>query len=373
MTNHFPKGGTGVHKIEIWMGGDNVETQHYVYNVICVAAADANNVSLVCINDIADKAINYNTQTLFRYATYNATKVTFDITANDGNNDFVVVSGEELTVQTQTKTAYTTKLEIETEATDGVTLSVRATTGEHVEEMVMEVDNSNSYAAVAGANFYTNSSLRSNGAADRQEIFNIAAKADKTSYAAAWTGFAWSTDGWAMDSDNNKCLVVAAGNTVEVPDLKPLAGSNAGSLTLEFKYRCSNVADYDTPVMSFMSTDTYNAAETNGIILFPTRLTVLTSGNRQMVAQTVQLVEDQILHVVIVLQRGYGTTGRNLCHIYVNGIRQCVFEYGGNTSFGNGYLKMGQKSADFYFYMMRYYTGKVFEAGDAMTNFLNNT
>lgn len=371
MTQHFPVGGTGIHKFEIWIGGDNVETPHYVYNVICVAAADANNVSLVCINDIAEMAVNYNTQTLFRYATYNATKVTFDITANDGNNDFAVVSGEELTVQTQTKTAYTTKLEIETEATDGVTLSVRATTGEHIEELVMDVDNSNSYAAVAGADFYTNSSLRSNGAADREEIFNIAQGADKTSYAATWKGFAWSTDGWAMDSDGNKCLSVAAGNTVEVPDLKPLAGSNANSLTLEFKYRCSNVADYDTPVMSFMSTNSYDPSETNGIILFPTRLTVLTSGNRQMVAQTVQLVEDQILHVVTVLQRGYGTTGRNLCHIYINGIRQCVFEYGGNTSFGNGYLKMGQQSADFYFYMMRYYRGKVFEAGDVMTNFLN--
>lgn len=371
MTQHFPSGGTGVHKFEIWMGGDNVETQHYVYNVICVAAEDTNNVSLVCMNDIAEKAVNYNTQTLFRYATYNATKVIFDIVANDGIHNFIITDGEELSVQTQTKTAYTTKLEIETEATVGVSLRVTAMTGEQAQSITLEVDNSNSYAAVAGADFYTNSSLRSNGAADRKEIFNIAADADKTSYSAVWSGFAWSTDGWSMDPDKNKCLVVSAGNTVKVPDLKPLASSNASSLTLEFKYRCSNVADYDTPVMSFMSTDSYDPSETNGIILFPTRLTVLTSGNRQMVAQTVQLVEDQILHVVIVLQRGYGTTGRNLCHIYVNGIRQCVFEYGGSTSFGNGYLKMGQQSADFYFYMMRYYRGKVFEAGDVMTNFLN--
>ena len=371
MTHHFPSGGTGIHKLEVWMGGDNVETQHYVYHIICVKSVDANNVSLVCINEIADRAVNYNTQKLFSYATYNATKVTFDITANDGNKNFTVASGEELSVQTQTKTAYVTKLEIETEANQGVSLSIKATTGVHSQTIEMDVDNSNSYAAVAGADFYTNSSLRSNGAADRQEIFNIVEGAIKTSYAAVWSGFAWSTDGWAMDADDNKCLVVAAGNEVRVPDLKPLAGANANSLTLEFKYRCSNIADYGTPVMSFMSTNAYDASETNGIILFPTKLTVLTSGNRQNVAQSVQLVEDQILHVVIVLQRGYGTTGRNLCHIYVNGLRQCVFEYGGNTSFGNGYLKMGQKSADFYLYMMRYYQGKVFEPDDVMTNFLN--
>lgn len=371
MTSHFPKSGTGVHKVELWMAGEQVETAHYTYQMMAVAREDANKVSLVCINDIAAKAVNYDTQTLFRYATYNATRVAFDITATDGNDNFTITAGQTLTVQTQQQHAYTAKLEIDSEATEGLRLSVSVSAEDYTNTITLPVDNSNSYAAVSGARFYLNAANRSNATADRTTVYNTAKDATQGSYAGLFTGFAWSTDGWAEDTDGNKCLVVAAGSTVEVPELRPLTATNAQSLTLEFKFRCANVADYDTPVLTFMDTEAYDESSTNGIILFPTRLTVLTSGNRQVIPQTVQLVEDRILHVVIVLQRGYATTGRNLAHIYINGIQQAVFEYGGNVSFGNGYLRMGQPSADLYLYMMRYYTGRIFESADVMANFLN--
>lgn len=371
LTQHFPSSGTGVHKVEIWMAGDGVETAHYSYQIIAVASTDINKVALVCVNDVVSKAVNYDTQTLFKFATYNATSVSFDIVGSDGNDTFHIVQGQTLTVQSQQQQAYTTKLEMESEATEGFTLTARVSAGDYTNIVTMPVDNSNSYAAVAGARFYMNASSRSNGASDKEKIFNIAKDAPLATYDATWNGFAWSTDGWAEDTDGNKCLVVAAGSTVEVPELRPLTATNAQSLTLEFKFRCANIADYDTPVLTFMDTESYSEDTTNGIILFPTRVTVLTSGNRQVIPQTVQLVEDRILHVVIVLQRGYGTTGRNLAHIYVNGIQQAVFEYGGNVSFGNGYLRMGQPSADLYLYMMRYYTGRIFESADVLTNFLN--
>lgn len=371
ITQHFPTSGTGVHKVEVWMGGDGVETTHYTYNIMCVATADINVASLVCLNEVVSSAVNYDTQTLFQYATYNATQVTFNISANDGCSDYTIVSDQQITVQTQTKQSYETKLEIETEVSAGITMTITAAVTGHEESVTVSVDNSNSYAAVSGARFYMNASQRSNGTSDREEIFNIAQDATQSSYAATWNGFAWSTDGWSTDSDNNKCLCVNAGSSVEVSDLTPLAATNATSLTLEFKFRCANIADYDTPVMSFMSTDTYDESTTNGVILFPTKLTVLTSGERKTVPQSVELMEDKILHVIIVLQRSYGTTGRHLCHIYINGMPQCKFEYGGSSSFGNGYLRIGQESADFYLYMMRYYLNTVFEAQDVLTNFLN--
>lgn len=371
LSSRFPAGGTGIHKVEVWMAGDGVETQHYAYRIMCVAKDDANKVSLVCVNEVAGKAVNYDTQTLFAYATYNATQVTFDIGATDGLRDYTVADGQTITVQTQTRQIYATKLEIDTEASEGLTLSVVAAVSGNSEQLTMPVDNSNSYAAVSGARFYTNAALRSNGAADRTEILNIAPGADKTSYAAQWQGFAWSVDGWAADSDGNRCLCVNAGSSVIVPDLKPLAATGASSLTLEVKFRCANIADYDTPVLSFMSEETYNEATTSGVIIFPTKILVLTSGNRQVVPQSVNLTEDRVTHAVIVLQRGYGNTGRNLCHIYVNGVRQAVFEYGGNVSFGNGCLRMGQPSADLYLYMLRYYVGRAFEYSDVLTNFLN--
>ncbi|MDO4933772.1 MAG: hypothetical protein Q4E71_04095, partial [Prevotella sp.] len=183
LSSRFPAGGTGIHKVEVWMAGDGVETQHYTYRIMCVAKDDANKVSLVCVNEVADKAVNYDTQTLFAYATYNATQVTFDIGATDGLRDYTVAEDQTITVQTQTRLAYTTKLEIDTEVAEGLTLNVHVSVNGNGEQLTMGVDNSNSYAAVSGARFYMNAALRSNGAADRTEILNIAVGADKTSYA----------------------------------------------------------------------------------------------------------------------------------------------------------------------------------------------
>jgi len=72
MAGKFPESGTGIHTVEIWMGGSGVETSHYTYNIMCVATTDINQVPLVCINEVAEKAVNYTSQTLFKYATYNA-------------------------------------------------------------------------------------------------------------------------------------------------------------------------------------------------------------------------------------------------------------------------------------------------------------
>ena len=370
MSDKFP-GTTGIHTVEIWIAGDGVETPHYLYNVMCVEESDINQVSLVCLNEIASEAVNFETQRLFRYATYNATSVDITIVAHDGQEEIVIADGETIAVQTQTKTDYTIALEVETETTQGLTLDIEVEVPDMTAEHTMPINNANSYAAVDGAVFYMNAANRSNGSADREEIINSATGAAVASYEADWTNMSWSTDGWYQDSDSNRALVIKAGSTVLVDDLTPLVRASVGSVSIEWKFRCSNISDYDTPIFSLMSTSTYNAATTNGIVLFPTRLTVLSSTDRQMTPQTVQLSEDKILHVVVVLQRLYKATGRNLCRIYVNGVQQCVFEYDGTGSFGSGPLRLGQTSADLYLYTMRVYN-KVLEADAVLQNFLNS-
>ena len=374
MTDRFPAAGTGIHKMEIWMAGGGVETAHYIYNIMCVSAADVNSVSLVCVNSIAGKAVNFTTQQLFEYATYNATAVQFDISVTDGNTIWSVAEGQRISVQTQTRQQYTAALEVDTEILDGLMLTATASVGEDEGErqsVDIALDNSNSYAATAGATFYMNAANRSNGSADREEVINIAPDAQTASYAAQWQDFAWSVDGWNQDADGNKCLAVLAGCRVRVPGLRPLATTATGSLTLELKVRMANVADYDTPILSFMSTDEYSEGTTSGVILFPTKILVLSSTEREVTPQSVNLSEDSILHIVIVLQRQVAGTGRNLCRIYVNGIQNAIFEYAGNASFGNGSLVMGQDSSDLYLYMMRWYVGRALEHRDVLANFLN--
>lgn len=368
LTDKFPEDATtGIHTIEVWMSGDEVETQHFKYNVMCVLAADASTAELVCINEVASAAVNYEEQTLFKYAVYGTTEATVTITVLDGETEYIIVAGQELTVEAGVQQAYVTSLEIESE-TKNMTMTIDIASGESGQTATIPVDNSHSYAAVEGATIYINASNRSNDSADRETIINDAPGAEVSEFEAEWDKFAWLTDGWAYDPDGNRCLAVLAGSSVEIPGIT-LTKASTQSTTFEFKFRCSNIADYDTPILSLMSTEQYGNA-TNGIILFPTKIQVLGSENRDKVVQSVNLYEDSILHVAVVFQRAYAQTAYNLCHIYVNGIRQAVFLFDGGGTFGTGYLRMGQESSDLYLYMMRVYE-KPLEDTDVLTNLLN--
>lgn len=371
MTNRFPASSqSGVHKVEVWMAGGGIETEHYVYNIMCVKADEEVTAKLVCINEISSKAINYDTQDLFKFATYGATRVTVNITGHDSGHTFDVVTEQSQTVQTEIKNTYGVKLEMDTEQLDGVYLDVSVAVDGCTQNITMAVDNSNSYAATQGYSFYLNASTRTNDATTRETIINTASDT-ATNYDAEWSGFAWSSDGWATDDKGVKCLSVQAGSTVTVPTLLPLSILPLGrSLSIEWKMKASHVADYETPIMTIMDTESVGTS-TNGIIVYPTRVTVLATTNRNTVAQTVELVEDEQLHIVIVFQRGYSTTGRNLCRIYINGVQQCVFEYAGSADFGNGCLKLGQQASDLYLYMMRIYRDKVLEPQNVLANWLN--
>ena len=117
--------------------------------------------------------------------------------------------------------------------------------------------------------FYMNASLRTNSSDNREDILNDMPEPDVLEYPATWTGFSWEKDAWSIDDQGVKCLAVQAGSSVTSETFKPLSILNAGrSLTVEFKLKVDNTADYDTPIMSIMSTETYDVNTTNGVIIF---------------------------------------------------------------------------------------------------------
>lgn len=368
----FPRGGTGVHKAEIWMVGGSVETPHFTIWLMCVAPADTGTARLICMNNIAKTAMNYADARLFSFATYNATQATFTVTGTDGLQSFSVVAGETLSVTAQMRTDYQKKLEMDTEMTEGVSVMASASvTGGNTQTVTVPIDNSNSFPAVSGATFYMNAAQRANGQQNRTIVINQAQNAAVGQYAAQWTGFSWLTDGWATDMDGRKALAVLAGANLDIPTLRPLAAAETGSLTLEVKLRISSPADYDTPVLSIMSTDDYSATATSGLMIFPTKVLMLSTTERSVIPQSVGLAEDEVIHLVIVFQRHYGGGTGNLCQIYVNGIPNAMFSYSGAASFGNGTLRIGQQSADVYLYMMRLYEGRALQPQEVLANWLN--
>lgn len=373
MTDKFPSGGTGIHTIEIWMEGEGIETPHFTYNVMCVSQSDINQVQLICINNIEDTAYNYEAQTLFKYATYNCTTATFSIYSNDNGVQRPLITNNTLAVASGVKNNYDMSVEIDTESRIDLYIDVTASVSGCTQTAQIPVDNTNAYAAVENPTFYLNTANRDNGNADRTYFINSSTSpnilVDK--YPAEWDGFAWANDGWSTDDKGTKCLAVKAGSEVKVPQFRPLALSNTMSMTIEFKYKCSNIANYDLPILSMMDTEQYVESASTGVILFPTKILVMSNGQRLVTPQSVNLDEDAVTHICIVFQRNYQNSGRNLCRIYVNSIQNAVFEYGGNNNFANGMLRIGQASSDVYLYMFRQYLNKVLEETDVLGNFMN--
>lgn len=373
LTNNFP-GTTGIHKIEVWIEGVGVVTPTFTFNIMCIKASDRLTAKLVCLNEIKTEVLNYEDIDCLKFASYGVTQVTFNVTSNDTIATFLVVSGLDIHVNPEEKATFSLNLQVPTEIQTGVTLSISANVGagSTPQTVVIPVNNLNAFPAVSNPTFFMNSSLRSNGSLDKEVLINDTTAPAITQYPAVWTGFTWEKDGWATDDKGIKCLSIQAGSHVESVDFKPLSElANGNSLTLEWKMKVDNISDYNNPIMSFMSTETYNENTTNGIIVFPTKLQILNTINRNLVQQSVLFEEGQQLHIIIVFQRNYGNTGLHLCRIYINGIQQCVFQYGGTASFGNGSLRLGQTSSDLDLYMVRYYNNVVFEADSVLKNWLN--
>ena len=370
LTNYFSADWTesGIHTIEIWMDGGGATTPSFKYNIMCVTTAESGTAELVVVNNAKQKASNYLAETLFEYAVYNVTSATFDIEVSDGTvteTDSKTISG----LQTRTRNAYTSLVEFE--SIEDSTLTITITVG-NAEPVVLEfpIDNATAYMPIGGASFYMNSANMSNGSENREYFINQAVNAEVEYYEGEWSGFSFGdTDGWVADEDGNFALVVKAGCSIELEDFTPLGDDlNTGSKTIELKFKSENIADYDTPVFSIA--DEVN--DTNvGIFIYPTRLVVLANSAQNATLQSIGLEEGAIHHITIVFHKGYAdVSGRNLCTIYMNGIRNIHFSYDGDATFGNGYVKIGQDSTDFFLYMMRIYDSAL-NSGGVLANFIN--
>ena len=367
---------TGIHTIEVWIEGGGARTSSYKWNVMVVSAADAATAKLVVINNAKPVARNYTSETsLFQFATYNTSQIVADLRATDGDQQFVLSDHATLGgLTTQTVNDYPISLAMDSYVqTDAFRLTaVLSTPTGHSDSHVFPVDNSESFAPTSGATAYFNFASRSNAESDRSVFRNIASGASTQSYPATFTNFAWANDGYAIDADGNMGLKVPAGSRVEVSQLRALASAQTSSMTLEFMFRASNIADYDTPLLSFMSTNTYTAGESIGMMLFPTQIKILSSSERRHTFQSYNLSEDDILHVTVVWQRSYAGLNQNLCRVYINSCPVLHFEYSGTATWTGqySYLRLGQSSTDLMLYMMRIYT-KALEPSDVLANFLN--
>ena len=374
LTNNTPSA-SGIVPVELWVTGDGVETKHIHYNIMYVSSEDVGKISLICTNKVKDNVYNFTEETLLEYAVYGISSLTTKVVASFKDNDITLLDS---TGDVVPQTVYQLKmsLQIDTTESQGISLSVQLSSDNASVEEVMNVDNSNAYLATEGYKFYLNASLGNNDSADREYIQNSAILQDsnyKAVYHAEGNNMTYADDMWHRDTDGNRALVVKAGADLTVTDLKPLQYSNTKSATFELMYRASNIADYDTPILTVMDTEEYTP-QSVGFIVFPTRIVLLGTVVRQELFQQLPLSEDRIHHIGVVIQRGYAASSLNLARIYINGCENVTFQFSGGNMFynstGNNQLRIGQGSTDTYLYMMRIYDFAL-EANQMFANYLN--
>lgn len=377
LTNYTPTD-SGVVPVELWMTGEGVETQHIRYQIMYVKREDVGNISLICFNNVPSKVHNFKQEDLVQYAVYNVSNVTTTITASYGGQEKILLETTE-DVVAQNIYTLSLNLQIDTDLQSGISLRVDMQSERASASAEIAVDNSNAFLAVPDAKFYLNTSLGSNATSDRDRIMNSAPVSEgfQATYAAEWTDFTFSKDAWDYDPYGNRALVVKAGSRLKIPTLKPLRNTPTMSVTLEFMFMSYAVADYDTPIFTCIDTETYDKNTSTGVIVFPTKILLLSKESRKEVFQQLPVGEDRIHHICLVFQKQYGGRGLNLFRLFINGCENVTFSYQDtDTFFTNaasttyGGITIGQDSTDTYLYMMRIYN-KAFDGTNAKDNYLN--
>ena len=368
-----------VHTVTLWMTAQGVSTPVTSYKIMCAKTND--DTPVVAINAVTPSAVNYTSGTLFSYAVYKANKVSFDLSATLNSVIYPIASAVTVAnVDEGVQYQFAYSLEVDTGANEtrigSLAISAKAyyDNTEGVTSTASTLfDNTYSYLATPGALFYMNAATRSNSEANYLTLVNeMGASQDgnfAASYSPTWTGLSWATDGWAEDGNQIRALVIPAGASMSVSTLAPLAHFNdyANGMTVELMMQSGSPSDYDNPVLTLSS----GGQTPVGIIVYPTKIVVYGSNERNEVAQSVMLAENRMTHICVTFVKNYeGVQTRNLCSIYVNGTSNVNFAFDGASSFGNGGLAVGQSDTDTYIYKMRVY-GMALEAQAVLNNFFN--
>jgi hypothetical protein len=365
----FPTGGTGIYNVEMWVSSENVETEHLVYNIMCVAQKDAATAKLVAISAVPKTIINYADNTLFEYACYNGgaavASPTVVVTGVVNNNPLDIVSETLQDIATGRANPYVLNVEIESEETN-ISLTANISLGASKQEAVYVVDNSASYPATMGAVFYMNAATRNNAQENREKIINISNGEEIT---ATWERMAWEdgVDGWTVDDKGRKCLRIAAGSRCVI-DYQPMLAEGVAK-TIEFTYKLSNVADYDEPIISI--SDDASSPTFKGLVIRPTNILLhsrdLTTSN---LTQGIDVKDEEYVNMQATVIRNYKINFGNLAKIFVNGAGARSFAFEATDNWVNvGKIILGNDTSDLYVYNIRVYE-QGFDKEDAERNYI---
>lgn len=360
---HHPSN-TGVYKIEMWLTADtgNFSSEVLTFNIMCVSAAHTTTAQLVCINEVSTFADNYAENKIFSYAAYNGGQPTATpvLSVYKGSTELV---RQESTVETGRAHDFICSFSLAmSEASASLVAMARYGSGTPPQANIT-LRNETSFAPVGGYSFYMDAATRSNSDAYRTYIQN---EVSKEKISVSWTDMAWveGMDGWTVDEDGNKCLLIPAMSKANV-NLTPM--KNITTATFEMLYKVKNASDFDEDIITIASN---TASSWMGVKIKPTNICLHSQALfSDDLRQSYNTEDEEMVHMIVTILQNYMETGKNVIMLYVNGVKKCTFEWSAGDTFAHsGNLVLGSDTADLYFYKMRIYTNMQF----AWTNVLQN-
>ena len=358
----------GVFHIKTYLTNSDgtIRTQAVEFNIMCSMSLDIS--AFIAINNVATEVTNWTENALFDYSLSDAgaatTAVTFKI-KKDGKQVFQSV---ESSVSTNTKHTFIYPMEIETDTNENFEISVEVTNvnGALTEPLTFAVNNSLGFSATAGASFYMNPRTRSNAQANKEKIIN---EVDGSEVDAVWRKMNWNNDGWTVDADGNKVLLIMAGGLLDIAEQPFAVESARKGKTIEFDYKPDCVTDFNHPVLKI---STPAGEKFIGLQIYPDDVVMYSSALKDKDNQSINVYEEKRTRItVVIMPDAYGNPGFNLCIIYVNGRKNREFTYENNDYFAqNGTISIGSDYADTYTYGARVYDFAL-TSGGVLRNLIN--
>lgn len=352
---------TGVFRVEMYVSNADgqLKTNSLIYNIMCVAVGQEE--PLLVVNNILDTATNWAQNKFAEYAAYDGGKATTSLTATirkDSESGALLYESSQ-TINCEQKYSLTTALEVETidDANFNLRLQLAATDVPIIRMWTTPCDNSLGFSAVAGAEMYINPKKRTNEQLNKEVVIN---EIDSSQISAVWSGFNWSSDGWA-EAAYGRALRVRRGASVAI-DWMPFATecANIGK-TIEVDFIANNVLDPDVPIITINQ----NINGVRGLTITPNDVTMMTSALKNSTNQSTGLYNDKVTHIsIVVMPDAYGNDGFNLCFLYVNGVKNREFTYDSADLFAHsGQLTIGSTGADIDVYGVRGYNTALTASG----------
>ena len=362
----FPNQGTGVYNVELWLDAGSVQSDHLIYNIMCISEAEVNTAQLVAISSVPSKVYNYTDNTLFEYVVYDGGAASASpsvfVEAIINQNPTAIVDEVLANVPTSNINTYKIGLEVESQETN-MQLVADIILGSSIQTATYVIDNALSYPPVEGYVFYVNPATRNNSQADRENTINIATG---DIIPTTYTRMAWTdgVDGHTTDNEGRKCTLIPARSKCVI-DYAPLSKVTQGK-TIELLYKVSTVADYSEPIITICDGEPFV-----GIKITPNNILVHSQDLRaNNLTQGINPEDEQTLHVIVTIIRNYKVTYGNLCQIYINGKKARSFEFANNDSWNtDAKVILGSDTADLYFYGMKVYD-RGFDKEDAEKNYI---